>query len=347
VIVVVMHEGATTTVGYNDRSCAGLSGDVVPILNRLDASVDVVVSGHTHRAYVCDYARSNASKPFLLTSAGQYGTLVTDINLTFDTTTRKVTAKTADNVIVQGEAYTAGTTTVALTDQYPIFEKNPEIANLITQYRTVAEPLVARVAGRLTGPATRVNSTSRESTMGNLIADAQLAATAPQAKGGAQIAFMNPGGVRADLIPAANNDVTYGQLFNVQPFGNSLVVKTLTGAQIRLLLEQQFNSGSNTVAAPRVLLPSAGFAYSYNLAAAPGSRISNMTLNGVLLADAASYRVTMNSFLATGGDNFTVFNEGTNTLGGDQDIDALEAYLGTSSLLVPPATTRILNVTGA
>jgi 5'-nucleotidase len=347
VIVVVMHEGATTTVGYNDRSCAGLSGDVVPILNRLDASVDVVVSGHTHRAYVCDYARSNASKPFLLTSAGQYGTLVTDINLTFDTTTRKVTAKTADNVIVQGEAYTAGTTTVALTDQYPIFEKNPEIANLITQYRTVAEPLVARVAGRLTGPATRVNSTSRESTMGNLIADAQLAATAPQGKGGAQIAFMNPGGVRADLIPAANNDVTYGQLFNVQPFGNSLVVKTLTGAQIRLLLEQQFNSGSNTVAAPRVLLPSAGFAYSYNLAAAPGSRISNMTLNGVLLADAASYRVTMNSFLATGGDNFTVFNEGTNTLGGDQDIDALEAYLGTSSLLVPPATTRILNVTGA
>ncbi|MGJ7489615.1 bifunctional metallophosphatase/5'-nucleotidase [Variovorax sp. ZT4R33] len=341
VIVVVVHEGATVTTGYNDKSCAGLSGDLLPILNRLDASVDVVISGHTHRAYVCDYAKTNAAKPFLLTSAGQYGTLVTDINLSVDTATRKVTAKAADNVIVQGEAYTSGATTVALTDQYPRFEKNTEIAGLITQYLTVAAPLVQRVVGKLSGPATRTNVPSRENTMGNLIADAQLAATAPAAKGGAQIAFMNPGGVRADLVPAADGSVTYGQLFSVQPFGNSLVVKTMTGAQIRALLEQQFNSGSNTVAAPRVLLPSAGFSYSYNLAAAAGSRITALALNGVPLVDATSYRVTMNSFLATGGDNFTVFNQGTNTLGGDQDIDALEAYIKANDPLAPPATTRI------
>ncbi|MFZ3118565.1 MAG: bifunctional metallophosphatase/5'-nucleotidase [Variovorax sp.] len=341
VIVVVVHEGATTTTSYNDKRCTGLSGDLLPILNRLDAGVDVVVSGHTHRAYVCDYARTNAAKPFLLTSAGQYGTLVTDIDLTVDTATRKVTAKTADNVIVQGEAYTSGSTTVALTDQYPTFEKNTEIATLVTQYQTVAAPLVQRVVGKLTGPATRTSTPSRESVMGNLIADAQLAATAPAGKGGAQIAFMNPGGVRADLVPAADGSVTYGQLFSVQPFGNSLVVKTMTGAQIRALLEQQFNSGSNTVAAPRVLLPSAGFTYTYDLAAAAGSRITAMALGGVPMADATAYRVTMNSFLATGGDNFTVFNQGTNTLGGDQDIDALEAYIKANDPLAPPATTRI------
>jgi 5'-nucleotidase len=341
VIVVVVHEGATTTVGYDDKRCAGLSGDLLPILNRLDASVDVVVSGHTHRAYVCDYAKTNAAKPFLLTSAGQYGTLVTDIDLTVDTATRKVTAKKADNVIVQGEAYTNGATTVALTDQYPKFDKNTEIATLVAQYQAVAAPLVHRVVGKVTGPATRTNAPSRENVMGNLIADAQLAATAPAGKGAAQIAFMNPGGVRADLVPAADNSVTYGQLFSVQPFGNSLVVKTMTGAQIRALLEQQFNSGANTVAAPRVLLPSAGFTYTYNLAAAAGSRITAMALGGVPMADATAYRVTMNSFLATGGDNFTVFNEGTNTIGGDQDIDALEAYIKANNPLVPPARTRI------
>ncbi|MGJ7582600.1 bifunctional metallophosphatase/5'-nucleotidase [Variovorax sp. RHLX14] len=345
VIVVVVHEGGTTTAGYNDKSCAGLSGDVLPILNRLDAGVDVVVSGHTHRAYVCDYAKTNASKPFLLTSAGQYGTIVTDINLSVNTSTRKVVAKSADNVIVQSEAYGSGAATVALTDQYPRFEKNAEIGALIGRYRAVAEPLVARIVGQVTAPATRTNALSRENVMGNLIADAQLAATAPVAKGGAQIAFMNPGGVRADLIPGTNGDVTYGQLFSVQPFGNSLVVKTMTGAQLRALLEQQFNSGANTTGAPRVLLASTGFSYTYNLAAAAGSRITAMKLAGTPVLDATTYRVTMNSFLATGGDNFTVFNEGTQTIGGDQDIDALEAYIKANKPLMPPTPTRIVNAT--
>jgi 5'-nucleotidase len=340
-IVVVIHEGGTTTVGYNDKSCAGLSGDILPILNKLDTSVDIVISGHTHRSYVCDYGKTNPAKPFLLTSAGQYGTLLTDINLTIDTRTRKVTAKAADNVIVQGEAYTSGTTTVALTDQYPTFDKNQEVAALINQYLTIAGPLVQRVVGSLTATATRTLTASKESVLGNLIADAQLTATSPAGKGAAQIAFMNPGGVRADLAPAGDGSVTYGQIFAVQPFGNSLVVKTMTGAQIKAVLEQQFNSGSNTVAAPKVLLPSAGFTYSYSTSAPAGSRISNLSLNGTAMADGTSYRVTMNSFLATGGDNFTVFNQGTDTLGGDQDVDALEAYIKANSPLTPPATNRI------
>jgi 5'-nucleotidase len=344
-VVVVIHEGGTTTVGYNDKSCTGLSGDILPILNKLDAAVDVVISGHTHRSYVCDYGKTNPAKPFLLTSAGQYGTLLTDINLTIDTRTRKVTAKAADNVIVQGEGYTSGATTYAATDQYPVFGKNQQVAALISQYLTIAGPLVQRVVGQLTATATRTQTSSRESVMGNLIADAQLAATKAADKGAAQIAFMNPGGVRADLAPASDGSVTYGQIFAVQPFGNSLVVKTMTGAQIRAVLEQQFNSGANTTAAPRVLLPSTGFTYTYNLAQPAGSRITNMALNGTAMADATSYRVTMNSFLATGGDNFTVFNQGTNTLGGDQDVDALEAYIKAGSPLAPPATDRITNAT--
>ncbi|WP_454903845.1 bifunctional metallophosphatase/5'-nucleotidase [Variovorax gossypii] len=344
-VVVVIHEGGTTTVGYNDKSCTGLSGDILPILNKLDAAVDVVISGHTHRSYVCDYSKTNPAKPFLLTSAGQYGTLLTDINLTIDTRTRKVTAKAADNVIVQGEAYTSGSNTYAVTDQYPVFGKNQQVAALISQYLSIAGPLVQRVVGQLTTTATRTQTSSRESVLGNLIADAQLAATKAADKGAAQIAFMNPGGVRADLAPASDSSVTYGQIFAVQPFGNSLVVKTMTGAQIRAVLEQQFNSGANTTAAPKVLLPSAGFTYTYNLSQPAGSRIANMALNGTAMADATSYRVTMNSFLATGGDNFTVFNQGTNTLGGDQDVDALEAYIKAGSPLVPPATDRITNAT--
>ena len=340
-IVVVIHEGGTTTVGYNDKSCAGLSGDILPILDKLDTAVDVVISGHTHRSYICDSGKTNPAKPFLLTSAGQYGTLLTDINLTIDTRTRKVTAKAADNVIVQGEAFTSGATTVALTDQYPTFGKNQEVAALISQYLAIAGPLVQRVVGTLTTTATRTQTPSRESVLGNLIADAQLAATSPANKGASQIAFMNPGGVRADLAPAPDGSVTYGQIFAVQPFGNSLVVKTMTGAQIRAVLEQQFNSGANTTASPRVLLPSSGLTYSYSLSAAAGSRITGLSLNGTAIDPAASYRVTMNSFLATGGDNFTVFNQGTDTLGGDQDVDALEAYIKANSPLAPPATNRI------
>ncbi len=338
IVVVVIHEGGTTTVGYNDKSCAGLNGDIRPILDRLDTGVDVVISGHTHRAYVCDYAKSNPAKPFLLTSAGQYGTLLTDINLDFDLRSRKLSAKTANNVIVQGEAYND----IVLTDLYPSFAKQADVAALVEKYASAAAPLTQRQVGAITAAITRTQVTSRESPLGNLIADAQLAATRPAGKGGAQIAFMNPGGVRADLAYSGSGAVTYGQLFSVQPFGNSLVVKSFTGAQIGALLEQQFNSGANSVTSPKVLLVSKGFSYSYDLSKPAGSRISGITLDGVALDPAASYRVTMNSFLATGGDNFTVFNDGTNPLGGDLDVDAFEAFFAAAGgPVAPPATDRI------
>jgi 5'-nucleotidase len=346
VIVVVVHEGGVTTGGYNDKSCPDLTGDIVPILKKLDPAVDVVVSGHTHRAYICDYGKTDPTKPFLLTSAGQYGTLVTDINLTFDLNTRKLVSKSANNLIVQGEPFTSSSgTTVPVTSLYPSFTKDQAVERLISQYAAAAAPLAQRTVGSLTASVTRSQAASGESALGNLVADAQLAATSAAERGGAQIALMNPGGVRADLnVPAGGGTVTYGQLFGVQPFSNSLVVKSLTGAKLRALLEQQFHSGANTTSAPRVLFPSKGFSYSYDLKQPAGSRVTDMRLNGNPITDNSVYRVTMNSFLATGGDSFTVFNQGSNDLGGELDVDALEGYLRTNSPLAPPATNRIKRI---
>ena len=152
---------------------------------------------------------------------------------------------------------------------------------------------------------------------------------------------MNPGGVRADLVPDEQGLVRYGQLFAVQPFGNHLVVKTFTGAQLRAALEQQFDSGTNTPERPRVLSVSAGFGYSYDLSRPAGARISHMALHGQPLTDEARVRVAMSNYLAGGGDNFTVFAQVPDMLGGGQDLDALEAYFRASSPLAPPATNRI------
>jgi 5'-nucleotidase len=164
-------------------------------------------------------------------------------------------------------------------------------------------------------------------------------------RGGAQIAFMNPGGVRADLEPAADGSVTFGQIYAVQPFGNTLTVRSFTGRQIKAILSQQWASGTNTVEQPQILLPSNGFTYSYDLSKPAGERIIDVRLNGEPLRDDQVYRVAISNFLASGGDNFTVFREGTEPVGGPQDLDALEAYLTAHPRLSPPPTNRIRNLT--
>ena len=181
-----------------------------------------------------------------------------------------------------------------------------------------------------------------ESALGNLIADAQLHAMRAPGQGGAQLSFMNPGGLRADLVPDAQGLVRYGQLYAVQPFGNQLVVKTLSGAQIRAVLEQQFASGSNTVQRPRVLSVSSGFSYRFDLSRPPGERISDMKLNGAPLLPDTPVRVVMNSYLDSGGDNFSVLAEGRDRVVGPLDVDALEAYFRTQSPVAVPATNRIV-----
>jgi 5'-nucleotidase len=343
IVVVLIHEGGTTTGGYNARSCPGLTGDILPILEKLDPAIDVVVSGHTHRAYICDYGRVDPKRPFLLTSAGQYGTLLTSIDLTFDPRTRRVVAKSADNVIVQGEGFVGPSgQRVEVTPSYPSFPKDPTVDAIVQRYAAAAAPLAQRVIGRAAASVTREASASGEQAMGDLVADAQLAATRPADKGGAQLALMNPGGVRADLlVPAGGGPLTYGQLFTSQPFGNTLVVKTMTGAQLKAVLEQNAYS---SLPNPRVLLPSSNFGYRYDARLPPGSRVLGMQLDGAPIDPAGTYRVTMNSFLAVAGDGYTVFNEGTAPTGGDLDVNALESYIASQGVLQPPATTRITRV---
>jgi 5'-nucleotidase len=340
-IVVLIHQGVSTTVGFNDHRCSGMDGGLMAVLARLDPSVDLVVSGHTHNAYICDYGVIDPGRPFLVTSAGKSGTLVTDIGLAIDPASGHVVARGADNRIVASPGYTAASGSVSPSLLYPAETANPAVAALVARYAAAAAPIAARVVGRLGGPATRDDEPNGESVLGDLVADAALAATSAPAAGGARIAFSNSTSLRADIVPGANGAITFGQLFAAQPFGNNLTVKTFTGRQIRALLEQQFNSGLNTPAHPSMLAPSRGFRFSYDLSRPAGSRIVAMSLDNVPIADEATYRVAMNSYLASGGDSFTIFREGTDALGGPQDIDTLEAYVATPGGLAVPVLGRI------
>lgn len=341
-IVVLVHEGATTKARYNAKSCDGLGGDLPPILDRLDPAVDLVISGHTHQAYICDYSRVNPAKPFWVTSGGQYGTLLTDITLTIDPVTRKVIARAADNIIVQSAAFTDDRGPASVSTDHNVLAPDAAVDALVARYVEAARPLAARVVGRMAGTASREHSPSGETAAGNLVADAQWAATRSADKGGAEIAFMNAGGVRADLVVQPDGTVTYGALFSVQPFGNGVVVKSFTGAQLRTLLEQQFLD----VAQPRLLSPSQGFAFTYDLTKPYGSRIVAATYQGKPLDPPRTYRVAMNNFLASGGDKFTVFAQGTDMFGGPnlEDLVALESYIAANPGLAPPARDRITKV---
>ena len=218
---------------------------------------------------------------------------------------------------------------------------------MIDRYNLLSAPIANRIIGSITADITTAANTAGESALGDVIADAQLAATKDPATGGAVAAFMNPGGIRANLTYAQISggeqpgEVTYGESFTVQPFGNNLVTLSLTGEQIDTLLEQQFNnpvSGQN-----RILQVSNGFNYTWNPAALAGSKVNpaSITINGTPINPTATYRITVNSFLADGGDNFTVLRSGTNRLGGAVDTDALEAYFKVSSPVAPGPQDRI------
>ena len=194
VIVVLIHEGGATTSELQEDSCKGLSGDIVPILEQLSSEVDVVISGHTHRAYLCDYAKVNPQKPFLLTSGGLYGTLLTEVKLTVDARTRRVSHKSARQNIVQGEAFTGSAGPVALQPDFPVFAAQADVAQLVARYKAAAQPLAAAPVGRLAAAALRAPQSNGESVMGRMVADSILAATRDAAAGGAQLAFMNSGG---------------------------------------------------------------------------------------------------------------------------------------------------------
>ncbi|QID16257.1 bifunctional metallophosphatase/5'-nucleotidase [Nitrogeniibacter mangrovi] len=337
-IVVVVHEGGFQTGSYN--SCDGISGPIVDIVSRLDDQVDAVITGHTHQAYICQLP-NRAGRDILVTSASPYGRFLTDIDLTIDTRRHDVVATRAENT--------------ELLFEHNVAPKDPAITALIAKYDALAAPLENRVIGHNADVLSRSVNAAGESLLGDVIADAQLHATAPAGYGDAVIAFMNPGGIRADFSYAqigteGDGNITYGEAFTVQPFGNSLVTLTLTGAQIETLLEQQFTGCGNNQPYDRVLQVSDGFAYTWNAAGPACDKVdpASITLNGTPVDPAASYRVTVNSFMADGGDNFAVLTEGTDRLGGAQDVDALEAWFEAYGVVdpasYPNATARIQRV---
>ena len=313
-IIVVLHEGGLQTGLYSE--CLGISGTVLDIVEGVDDEVDAFVTGHTHQAYDCVIDGKT------VTSAASFGRLITDIDLTLDGVTGEVLEITTNNVVVT-------------RDVAPV----PALQALLDAYDALVAPLRDREIGEVSGALTRTASPAGESALGNVIADAQLAATRPVGLGGAEVAFMNPGGIRTDIDAGP---VTFGESFNVQPFGNNLVTLTITGAQIERMLEQQFRPTGN----PLILQVSAGFTYTWSASAPVGARIdpADIFLNGEVIDPAREYRVTVNSFLAPGGDGFTVLAEGTDRLGGALDLDALEDYLVANRPLAVPALDRITQV---
>jgi 5'-nucleotidase len=317
-IVLLIHEGGFPSGDYNE--CPGISGPIVDIVNKLDRAVDLVVSGHTHRAYNC---RIDGR---LVTSGDKFGTVVTEIDLMLDPTSGDVTSAKADNVIVR-------------TDR---FAKDAAQTKLIESYEPLAAPLAKRVIGRIAAPLTRDESPAGEMPVGQVVADAQLAATRAAGDGGAQLALMNPGGLRAALAPQPGGDVRYEDLFAVQPFYNNLVTLTLNGTQLLQVLEAQWVNQPR----PRILQVSRGFSYAWDAGKPAGQRIvpGSVVLDGRAVDPGTDYRVTVNSFLAAGGDNFAVFKQGRDVRTGMMDVDAFEQYLAASPVLAPGASPRIARI---
>ncbi|MBB3992114.1 bifunctional metallophosphatase/5'-nucleotidase [Croceicoccus naphthovorans] len=337
-IVVAIHQGLYNEPQSDTNGCGNVEGELLPILGRLDPRVDLVVSGHTHRAYVCDYATIDATRPFLVTSAGYGASQVTDIALIIDPARNEVTAKTAHNVTVQSEGKAKDGSALQTSDALPEITPDPAIAAYVARYVDAVAEVAKRPAGKISGQAIITDDDEVETALGDMIADAQLAATR---EAGAQIALMNNAGVRASLVPADDGSLTFGDIYAVQPFGNTLITRTFTGDQVLALLEQQFDDAAKK----QILAPSAGFAFAYDRSRPKGDRIVSATLNGDPINPLKSYRLTMNSFLAAGGDGFTVLTEGTQTTTGGNDLDAFEAWLKAVPLRQLPEPDRVTNLT--
>jgi len=330
VVVMLVHEGAEST------NCATMANDPTSdfgsIITGVNDNVDAIVSGHTHLEYNCSFPvagwadRQVKERPVV--SAGQYGANLNQIVFTVDAATGEVVAKS--QAILKLKSGTTGS-----TFNYPV---DAPTKSIVDKAVADAEVLGAVPLGQIAGPFTRAklaNGTTEnrggESTLGNLVAEVQRWATESPTSGSAEIAFMNPGGLRTDMLGTAKDGypevLTYRQAANVQPFANTLVNMDLTGTQIRQALEQQWQPSG--AARPFLKLgASDGFEYTYDPARPVGSKITGMSLDGVAIEPGTTYSVTVNSFLASGGDNFTAFNTGTNKRDtGKVDLQAMVDYL--------------------
>jgi 5'-nucleotidase len=350
-IVVLVHQGGfqgpnTSPAGQppdnyiNDCKDAfqdPTSSPILDVVSRLDDAVDLVISGHTHTGYNCALP-NKVGRMIPVSQASAFGRVLSQVDLTLDTARGDVVAVAIDNRVVSRND-------AAITP-------SATIQGIVSGYSALVSPLANAVIGSITADLPNAGD---EMPAGDLIADAQLAATQPAQYGGAQVAFMNRGGVRnPGFIYAQSSggeppgDVTYGEAFTVQPFGNSLVTMTVTAQQLKDFLEQQFAGcaipGEPAQTADRIVQVSNGFRVSWSAAALPCQKIQAVSLDGgdivvggALVVDPAStYRITVNNFMSTGGDGFTVLKKGTDLLGGAQDIDALVAYLSAFKSPNPP-----------
>ena len=344
-MVAVIHEGGDTgTPGlpmeWNDAGCPNPRGPIFDIVKRLTPDVDLVFSAHTHQGYRCVI---DGRAVMQATALGR-GVSVADIVL--DPKTRDVDrARTQHrNLPVFNER-----SDPALREAIIAAEPQPwqqalrtaqpsaAVAQRVAEYAAAAAPRAQRPVGRIAGSFDR--SSRSDASAGRLVADAQWAATRAPERGGAQFALMNPGGVRTDLrcTAAPPCTVTYGELFAMQPFGNSLVVMTLSGAQIRQMLEDQQPPGRDR---PLFLIPSSSLTYRWSASAPHGERVQELRLDGQPLEPSREYRFTVNSFLAEGGDGVRMLTSGRQRLGGPLDLEALTAYLQ-SGPATPERTPRI------
>jgi 5'-nucleotidase len=331
-IVVLLHEGGVPVVGSDYNGCVGMSDPIAAIVRRLDPEVDLVISGHTHEAYNCRLP-NRAGVLIPVTSAHDYGRMLTVIDLRLDRQTNDVASVTAENRVVNRAD---SQTTPA-----------PLIGRLVRDYERLSSGLEHKILGAIREAITRAADNSGESALGNLVADAQLEATRSPDAGGAVVAFTNPGGIRADLASSSiHGEVSYGDAFRVQPFGGKLVTLTLTGSQIETMLEQQFEGCDGNQTIRRILQVSQGFEYAWNAAGPICDKVDPGTIRigGARIEPDRDYRVTVNDFLAEGGDGFRVFLEGRDRSIGVTEIQALEEYLKRHSPVASPPRNRIRRI---
>ncbi|WP_049563891.1 bifunctional metallophosphatase/5'-nucleotidase [Streptomyces sp. SBT349] len=336
-VVALVHEGGyPASAAYNadcDAEGGGISGPIDEIAAATDAGVDALVTGHTHQPYVCTVPDPEGNDR-LVTSAASNGRLFTELNMTFDRRTQDIVRTSVE-----------GTNRVVDREREPA----ADLTELIGFWNELAAPVANAPIGWISEDIAGRDAGTAEFPLGDLVADAQLA-HATELDAEADLALMNPGGIRADLTYAASGEegdgvVTYGEGFTVQPFSNTVNLVDLTGEQLLTVLREQV-SGVNE-ASPKVLQPSAGLAYTLDLTRAGAERIvaDTVTVGGEPLDPAATYRVAVNSFLAGGGDGFPTLAEGGNPLVGEDDMAVLAEYLTAGSSeaepLAPPAADRI------
>jgi len=301
VFVVLIHEGGFADQPYDKADCDTLHGPIVAITRKLDPAIRLVISGHSHTGYLC---RVDGK---VVTQADAYGHLLSRIKLTLNPATKAVQDIQVRNVVMAPDA----------------FKPDPGLSAYLADVRARSRAELAKPVARLQGALSRKENPAGESVLGGVIADAAVAATRDQ---GAQIGFMNPGGIRKDLEAGEGGVVSFGQAQAVLPFGNTLVVMDLTGAQLRRVLEQQWDRPASSD--PAILAVSGSLAYDWDGTQPPGRRVVNVKVDGVPLADNKTYRVVANNFLAGGGDNIPMFAQGTRRVDtGLRDLDALIAYL--------------------